>query len=100
MRLQDKLIIKRETSVPDGFGGKILSPSSSSIASATVSISNNELKPLSNGLGFYRKITFITDLDADIVIKDVAQYNNIEYSIEKITLLKDRMFKCYTGYEK
>lgn len=82
----EKLSITRHTTEDDGFGGKSATTTSTFSIFGKVNITDNELKSLPSGYGFYKKIiiaTFDELLPDDQVIYDSLTFRIVSGSSSK-----------------
>lgn len=99
MRLRDKINHIRHENVTDGYGGYTQNEVLNEVIRATVSISNNELKPLPSGRGFSRVATIIVDADAGLIEGDYVVSAGTTYVIQGEIALTSTVFRCFKGYE-
>lgn len=85
MRL-NKLIVDRNSYVDDGYGGKVLSSSSNSYVYAKYNVTDNDLKALSDGYGFYKQIFFLTR--NDIHLDDLVHCASRVFKVVEISQVK------------
>lgn len=98
MRLLDSISIVTDTSVADGYGGYTDSNTTTDIL-AKVSVSNDELRSLPNGYGYYKKIAAIVEATAAITINSQIVYDGVTYTITRKMPLTKAYYDCYLGYE-
>jgi len=75
--IMEKLTAKRLTLQGDGFGGSTTKTATNFTIFGKVNVTDNELKALPSGYGFYKKIVIVSFdelLTGDRVIKDGISY--------------------------
>lgn len=78
-----KLMAHRNSYIDDGYGGKVLDSDFSYSFYAKYNVSDNELKQLSSGYGFYKQLSLLTR--DDIHLDDLIHCANRVFKVVEIS---------------
>lgn len=99
MRLNNEVSVFQTIVAADEYGGQEELTTSTENKRATISVKDNELKPLPSGLGFYRTITIIIDNDGGVGVGSIIQHNGIKFQLVREVEYSTNHFKCFVGHE-
>lgn len=93
--IMEKLTAKRLTLQGDGFGGNSIKTTVDFTIFGKINITENELKALPQGYGFYKKIALVT-FD-ELLTDDRIIYDNISFRI--VSSSKSKTLNIYYGVQ-
>lgn len=85
MRLTTSVLLHKHTTIQDIYGGESVGTTTTTALPALVSISNDDLKPLPSGYGYYRVLNALVPTTTAVSVNDVIEVDSVMFIITAIT---------------